>query len=187
MLIGRYTCVLDACVLHPAFLQATLLWFATERLYRPVWTSTIMDEWERSLQRRFPESAKFAAKRELIEGAFGDAEVVVPDELLECIQLPDKDDRHVLGAALVSKADAIITTNLKHFPEDVCGRLEVEVIHPDTFLVNVIDLDQTRALRALQKQRGVMKGYSPEQFLARFEEAGLVQSYTRLVPLAAQL
>lgn len=187
MLIGRYTCVLDACVLHPAFLQGTLLWFAAERLYRPVWTTTIMDEWERSLQRRFPDNPKFAAKRTTIEAAFGDAEVVVPDELLECLQLPDKDDRHVLAAALVSKADAIITTNLKHFPEEVCGRLEVEVIHPDTFLVNVIDLDQARALKALQKQRSVMKGYSAEQFLSRFEAAGLVQSHTRLLPLIAQL
>src|SRR5690606_30679158 len=99
------------------------------------------------------------AKRQLIEANFADAEVEIPEQLLDCLDLPDKDDRHVLAAALVSKADAIITANLKHFPEEICGALEVEVIHPDTFLVNVIDLDPARAIKALQKQRGVMAGY----------------------------
>lgn len=188
MLIGRYTCVLDACVLHPAFLQATLLWFAAERLYRPVWTVHIMDEWQRSLERRFGSgNPKIAAKRNTIEANFGDAQVNIPGHLLPCLTLPDEDDRHVLAAALVSKADAIITANLKHFPEAACAPLEVEVIHPDTFLVNVIDLDQVRALKALEKQRSAMKGYSEEQFLARFEAAGLVQTHTRLASLVDQL
>ena len=188
MLIGRYTCVLDACVLHPAFLQGTLLWFAAERLFRPVWTVQIMDEWERSLAKRFGgPNEKVTTKRQLIEANFADAGVEFPPELLDCLHLPDKDDRHVLAAALVSKADAIITSNLKHFPEEVCAPLEVEVIHPDTFLVNVIDLDQGRAIKALQKQRGAMAGYTQEQFLARFEAAGLVQTHTRLLPLAEQL
>jgi hypothetical protein len=40
MLIGRYSCVLDACVLHPAILMGSLLWLASERLYRPYWSDT---------------------------------------------------------------------------------------------------------------------------------------------------
>lgn len=188
MLIGRYTCVLDACVLHPAFLQATLLWFAAERLYRPVWSVHIMDEWQGSLEKRFGSpSPKIVAKRKLIEENFADAEITVPEGLLPCLDLPDPDDRHILAAALVAKADAIITANLKHFPEAICAPVEVEIIHPDTFLVNVVDLDQARSIKALQKQRAAMKGYSEEQFLARFEAAGLVQTHTRLAPLLDQL
>lgn len=53
MLIGRYSCVLDACVLHPAILMGSLLWLASERLYRPFWSDMIWDEWQRSLEKRF--------------------------------------------------------------------------------------------------------------------------------------
>ena len=70
MLIGRYTAVLDACVLHPAFLQGALLWLATERLYRPVWSDVILDEWQRSLEKRFGEGdSKVLTKRAQMEDA----------------------------------------------------------------------------------------------------------------------
>lgn len=141
MLVGRYTCTLDACVLHPAILMGSLLWLAAERLYRPVWSDAIWDEWQRSLEKRFGEGdPKINAKRLMIQGEFPEAQVVPPVALVECLVLPDPNDKHVLAAALVGKADAIITTNLKHFPSEVCGPLDIEVIHPDRFLVNAIDL-----------------------------------------------
>jgi hypothetical protein len=95
----------------------------------------------------------------------------------------------VLAAAVVAKADAIVTTNLKHFPEEVCEPLDIEIIHPDTFLVNAIDLEQDRALKAFQKQRASMakSATTPEQFLNRFEASGLVQTHERLKPLIGLL
>ena len=186
MLIGRYSCVLDACVLHPAILMGSLLWLATERLYRPFWSDTIWDEWQRSLEKRFGEGNEaLKMKRAMIESEFPEARVAPPEALFDCLKLPDPDDRHVLAAAVVAKADAIVTTNLKHFPPDVCDPLDIEVIHPDTFLVNAIDLDQDRALKAFQKQRASMakSATTPEQFLARFEASGLVQTHERLKPL----
>lgn len=186
MLIGRYTAVLDACVLHPAFLQGSLLWLASERLFRPVWSGTILAEWQRSLEKRFGEgSEKILKKRELMVDAFPESMMDAPTQLLDCLTLPDVDDRHVLGTAIVAKADAIITTNVKHFPDDVCRPFDIEVIHPDTFLVNVIDLEQDRALKALQKQRAHMGKSAPtaDVFLARFENTGLIQTHERLKPL----
>jgi hypothetical protein len=44
MLIGRYSAFLDANVLHPPFLRAALLWFADERLLRPVWSADVLAE-----------------------------------------------------------------------------------------------------------------------------------------------
>lgn len=187
MLIGRYSCVLDACVLHPAILMGSLLWLASERLYRPFWSETILDEWQKSLEKRFGDDGKEAirTKRILIESEFPEAKVQPPEALFDCLKLPDPKDRHVLAAALVAKADAIVTTNLKHFPAEVCDPLDIEIIHPDTFLVNAIDLDQDRALKAFQKQRAAMKksGTTPEEFLGRFEASGLVQTHERLKPL----
>lgn len=186
MLIGRYTSVLDACVLHPAFLRASLLWFAAERLYRPIWSEQIFEEWARSLKRRFDDPAeKLKAQRETMERAFPTAMVQLPDGLIEGLGLPDENDRHVLAAAVVGRADAIITTNLKHFPADVCAGYNLEVIHPDDFLVNVIDLHQDRAIAACRKHRAVLKAppYSAAEFVAKFEAAGLIQTHQRLLPL----
>lgn len=186
MLIGRYSCVLDACVLHPSLLQASLLWLATERLYRPFWSDMILNEWQRSLEKRFGDGHEaIKEKRQLIESEFPDAHVDPAEAMFDCLALPDSDDRHVLAAAIVAKADAIVTTNLKHFPSEVCEPLDIEIIHPDTFLVNALDLDQDRALKAFQKQRANMtkSGTTPAEFLQRFEATGLVQTHERLKPL----
>jgi predicted nucleic acid-binding protein len=186
MLIGRYSGVLDACVLHPAILMGSLLWLAAERLYRPIWSDTILDEWQRSLEKRFGEGDEsIKTKRQLIESQFPEARVEPPEALFDCLKLPDKNDRHVLSAALVAKADAIITTNLKHFPAEICDPLDVEIIHPDKFLVNAIDLEPERALKAFQKQRAMMKksGIKPEEFVQRFEKSGLTQTHERLKAL----
>ena len=50
--------------------------------------------------------------------------LVVPDCLvenyegyIESLKLPDSNDRHVLAAAIKWQADAIVTNNLKDFPE----------------------------------------------------------------------
>ena len=186
MLLGRYTCVLDACVLHPAFLRASLLWFAVERLYRPIWSDRIFKEWERSLRRRFDDAAgMLRVQREAMEGAFPEALVHVPASLIEGLSGPDPDDRHVVGAAIVSKADAIVTTNLKDFPSEVCDPLRIEIVHPDDFLVNVIDLHQERAVAACRKHREVLRNppFTAEAFAAKFETAGLIQTHRRLAKL----
>lgn len=54
---------------------------------------------------------------------------------------------------IVGRADAIITANQKDFPEEQTLPFNVEVIHPDDFLVNAIDLDTGKALAALTRQR----------------------------------
>ena len=145
---------------------------------------------QRSLEKRFGAgNSGLKAKRELIENEFPEARVEPPETLFDCLKLPDSNDRHVLAAALVAKADSIVTTNLKHFPDDVCKPLDIEIIHPDTFLVNSIDLDQDRALKAFQKQRASMtkSATTPEQFVSRFEASGLAQTHERLKPLVELL
>jgi hypothetical protein len=48
---GKYSAVLDACVLYPASLRDPLLCYAEEGMYRARWTNEIHDEWIRiSLQ-----------------------------------------------------------------------------------------------------------------------------------------
>lgn len=188
MLVGRYACVLDACVLHPAHLRGALLWLADEGLYRPVWSDEILGEWQRSLEKRFAgePAAKAAQPIGVVRRAFPEASITFPPKLIDGIELPDPDDRHVIAAALVARAHAVVTTNLKDFPIAVCNAYGLDVIHPDTFLVNIIDLDERRAIAALRRHREVLKNpaMSAEGYLAEFDRRGLVQTRQRLTALA---
>ena len=184
MLLGRYSAFLDANVLHPAFLRATLLWFADDRLLRPVWSADVLGEWRRSVKARHADmdDAKLDALQANFVTHFPDAEVTGYQPFIEGLTLPDKDDRHVLAAAIVGRCNGIITANLKHFPSEVVGTFGIEVVHPDDFIVNVIDLDENRALAALRRHRAAMTktSLSPDDYLACFERCGLIQAHQRL-------
>ena len=59
---------------------------------------------------------KAARLRELINGAVRDCLVKGYQPLIEALDLPDPDDRHVLAAAIKVNAQLIVTRNLKDFP-----------------------------------------------------------------------
>ena len=184
MLVGRYSALMDANVLHPAFLRSAMLWFASERLFRPVWSADILVEWRRSLKRRHSDISekKLDQLQAMMCDQFPDAIVEGYQPIASILDLPDPDDRHVLAAAIVGKCQGIITANLKHFPADKVAPYQMEVIHPDDFIVNIIDIDRTKALTACRHHRAAMTVSKPsqEEYLERFKIAGLVQAHARL-------
>ena len=52
----------------------------------------------------------------------------------------DPKDRHVLAAAVRADAEAIVTFNLKDFPEAALEPYGITPIHPDDFLLDQLDL-----------------------------------------------
>lgn len=184
MLIGRYLALLDANVLHPAFLRGAMLWFADERLFRPAWSATILEEWRRSIQRRHGDipPERLDEMQALMTEMFPDAEITGYDAITGALDLPDVDDRHVLAAAIVGKCHGIISANVKHFPAAKLQPFKMEVIHPDDFIVNIIDLHPERALAACKRHRAAMSKTNPseEEYLDRFRACGLVQAHARL-------
>jgi hypothetical protein len=75
-----------------------------------------------------------------------------------CEELPDPKDAHVLAAALKTQASAIVTENLKHFPEDILTPLNMNARSSDCFIADrprggpIRGRDQTDA-RTAQKGR----------------------------------
>lgn len=79
------------------------------------------------------------------------------ETLIEGIDLPDKDDRHVVAAAIAGRAEGIITFNLQDFPDDKLEHFELNAIHPDTFLSDMFELSPSDAIGAAQRQRRALK------------------------------
>ena len=100
---------------------------------------------------------KLQRTRDLMNGAVADCLVEGYETVMPSLTLPDPDDRHVLSAAIVGRADVIVMCNLKVFPTDTLSQHDVEAQHPDVFVRHVLDLDMAVALSAVRGQRMSLK------------------------------
>ena len=117
-----------------------------------------------------------------------DSLVEFPAGLIESIEgLPDPDDRHVVAAALVSRSHAIVTSNVKDFPQNALAPYRTEAITPDDFLLAQWDLDQGRFLLGVTKVRNRLKNpsMSADQYLASLRRCGLVKTAAVLTSFTA--
>jgi hypothetical protein len=91
----------DACVLYPAPLRDLLMWLALRDLFRAKWTDRIHDEWIRAVIRDRPELKRNLERtRSMMNAHVRDCLVTGYEPLIETLDLPDPDDRHVLAAAV---------------------------------------------------------------------------------------
>ena len=151
---SRYTVILDANVLYPNLLRDVLLSLAAAGLYHARWTARINDEWTRNLAANRPEvSPKIGLLLEQISQAVPDCLIENYEFLIDKLVLPDPDDRHVLAAAIVGHADAIVTSNLKDFPVSALAQHGVEAQHPDDFVMNQLELRPFDALEVFKQVR----------------------------------
>lgn len=159
MYSGRFTAILDANVLYPSFLRDLLLSLAEVYLYRPKWSEEIEDEWLKNLNKNRADIPASNLERTaiLMNRAFPDAKVEGYITLIQSLTLPDPDDRHVLAAAIVGKADVIVTSNLSDFPNEELIKFNIQAISPDEFVLNLIDLDGGKAKNALENMQARRK------------------------------
>lgn len=176
--MATYTAVLDACILYQATLRNLLMWMAVNDVYRAKWTEEIQNEWVKSLLENRPDltAEKLARTRSLMNEHVRDSIVEGYEYLIDGLELPDPDDRHVLAAAIHGRADAIITANKKDFPEDKLEPYGIEVIGPDEFISFQFDIMQPVMAKAIREHRDSLNNppMSNEEYLAGLERNGLV-------------
>jgi predicted nucleic acid-binding protein len=152
---NEYSAVLDACVLVPAALNDFLLRLAEEpAMYRPLWSEQILTEMTVAMRTKLHRTVSEVTwrKNQMCE-AFPEAMVVVPTELLRAVEcIPDENDRHVLAAAIMARANAIVTQNTKHFPADCLGKFGVLCQTADDFLIHQYHLCPQIVLDKLDDQ-----------------------------------
>jgi hypothetical protein len=176
--------VYDACVLHPAPLRDLLMRIARSGIVRARWSERILDECFRSILERRPDlsEAALARTRQLMCDAVPDCIVTGYEHLESGLELPDPDDRHVLAAAVRAGAQAIVTFNLRDFPDHVLERYDIEAKHPDEFVVDSMDIAPAAVVRCVTEQAANCKHppASVPDVLERLRDAGLVRSVARL-------
>lgn len=146
-----YSAVLDACVLIPYPLYDVLLRCADKGLYRPLWSDEILDETERNLiQHLGLEYDKAATRLGYMRRAFPDATVKGYEGLVAAMT-NDPKDRHVLAAAVRANTGLIVTANLKDFGPEHLESYGVTAIHPDDFLLDLLDLSEVAVIRTLHE------------------------------------
>ena len=151
-----FAALLDTSVLWPSLQRDFLLSLAVEGLYRPLWSTAILDEL------RYHEAQKLigrghdpflAEKRsqrlvDQMKEAFDDAIVMNWESLEGTFGLPDIDDEHVVAAALVGGADVIVTSNLKDFPPQQIPK-PLKVISPAQFAADTVAVSPDNARQAV--------------------------------------
>jgi predicted nucleic acid-binding protein len=191
---NRYTALADACVLAGVLRRNLLLTLARAEFFRLRWSQPIMDETQSAIEtilarkKNVENSAGQAVlARAKMEQAFEDAMVDGFDHLLAvCGAMPDTNDRHVLAAAIKTRAHVIVTDNLKHFPDTALTPFGIEARSADVFIADTAMLDISRAVAAVQKMR-LRFGSPPisvDDLFIKMEAQGLTETVDALEPYA---
>lgn len=151
-----FAAMLDTSGLWPSLQRDFLLSLAIEGLYRPLWSTAILDELSHHEAQKLvgrghePAAAVHRAQHlvDQMSAAFDDAVVVNWESLEGTFGLPDVDDEHVVAAALVGGADVIVTSNLKDFPPQQIPQ-PLKVISPAQFAADTVAVSPDNARQAV--------------------------------------
>jgi predicted nucleic acid-binding protein len=188
--LNAFTALFDACVLYSQTLRDVVISLARTDIFHARWTAHINEEWSRALLSKRPDRAPQVARTlELLGEAVEDWEITGYEHLIGGIVLPDPDDRHVVAAAIVGRADVIVTLDLSHFPAEALAPYRIDVQLPDEFVVHQFDVSPPLAVRAFRAMRARYRNpaMTAEEFLAHLEQRGLPGTAATLRPYADSL
>ncbi|WP_237061581.1 PIN domain-containing protein [Loktanella sp. M215] len=97
------------------------------------------------------------------------------EPFIDVIELPDRNDRHVLAAAIRSGAQVIVTENLRDFPADKLEEYDIEALTADDFLVNTYTLFRSDGARSLRMVRKMYQAppFTTAEFILDLTKSGL--------------
>lgn len=164
----------DTNVLYGALLNDFILELADRGLFRPLWSKDVLFELAKNLVKNGEDPLLVEKRVGTMESFFADAMVNGYDDLVSTMTNDEK-DRHVLAAAIRGGAEVLVTFNTKHFRSESVEPFDLEVVHPDDFLLDQLDLYHAPTLRALVE---LVSGYdtpamTTDDFLLALTRAGV--------------
>ncbi len=188
--MASHSVLLDACVLYPQTLRDVLLSLAGTGLFHARWTERINEEWVEKLLLKNPDRRLQVLRTlDLVNQSVEDCLITGYEQLIESVELPDPDDRHVVAAALAGGVDAIVTFNLADFPAGALSQLGLEAQHPDDFLASIINVGGDLACEAIKAMRERYKKppMSAADYIASIKAKGLVKTGSLLETMADRI
>jgi predicted nucleic acid-binding protein len=169
--------LLDANVLYPAPLRDTLMHLAVNVPVPVRWSEQIQAEWTRRLLEARPDLNPIRLERTVqqMNRAVPAALVTGFEPLIEQLDLPDVNDRHVLAAAIHGGASVIVTNNIKDFPSAVLRKHGLVARKPDPFIMGLVEQAPKAVLEAIRLQHANLKNppASKPDFFQTLESQGL--------------
>lgn len=156
--------VLDACVLANQTVADLLLRLAEDPpLILPRWSEEILSEVRRTHRKLAWPDALAESWQEDVIACFPEAAFSAPAKLITRLRNQAK-DRHVLGTAIVSKAESIVTFNLRDFPAPALAPWGIQAKHPDAF---VLELMRRRPIEMFAKVEGMARRHGTAKTLEK--------------------
>ena len=180
----------DANVLYPSGLRNFLMHLALTGIFRAHWSAQVHEEWIGNLLKNRPDltRAKLERTRHLMNNALPEALVIGYEQLIDSIELPDRNDRHVLAAAIRCGASGIVTVNLQDFPKQALAQFSIETQHPDDFVLAALEAFPELVVEAARNHRASLKNppKTPDEYLAELDAQGLEKSAIALREFLAE-
>ena len=127
--------LLDACVLYPTVIRNLLISVSGEQKWDLIWTEQIFEEWRRASNKiNIEAKAQTEAEIAILKSKYPKSMVNDYEKQIPKLYLPDKNDIHVLAAAIEGKASSIVTLNLRDFPNYELKKYGIRGVHPDELL-----------------------------------------------------
>ena len=181
---------LDANVLFSAAVRDVFLWLAFRDVCQARFSAPVHEEWMRAVlkQRPHTDRASLEKTRDAMNKNIPGALVEGFEPLIESLELPDPDDRHVLAAAIHSGCDVLVTFNLTDFPgNSLPPGLRCQT--PDEFLCHLLEAQPQNVVASLRIQRLNLKKPPLEiaDFLANLRNQNIPRFVAALEPFQDQL
>jgi predicted nucleic acid-binding protein len=172
---------LDANVLYPAELRSFLMYLALAGTYQARWSDHVHQEWISNLLANRPDlnRTQLERTRQLMDAHAPDSLVTGFEYRIEDLILPDPDDRHVLAAAVHSKASVIITNS------EALVEHQLSAQAPDDFVMTLLTADPDAVWNAAETHRVSLKNppKTIDEYLSTLAAQGLVNTASALRPI----
>lgn len=149
-------------------------------LFRAKWSAHIHEEWIAALLKQRPDLRREQLERTkgVMDSHVRDCVVTGYEHLIDGLDLPDPNDRHVPAVAVRAGASLIVTENLCDFPSAALAQYGIEAIAPDDFVADVFDLDAAMVTVAIKRHKESLKNPAKtwNQYLESLESAGMQQA-----------
>lgn len=142
---------LDANILYSNTLRGLFIWLHVNRVLHVFWSMEVWEEAFIALERTDPGGATKIRSAMIENAIITYPECMVGLALLSNLGIKDKDDEHVVSAAIEARVDYIVTNDRVLQVEDL-SRFDVAAVDPDAMMMTVVEKNKRGVISSVKDQ-----------------------------------